>query len=114
MLTNSDLVELTRFRRRLHRRPELSGEEIETARTISTALEGLQADRILTGLGGHGVAGVFDSGAAGPTLMFRAELDGLPIQEISNADWRSEIPGKGHLCGHDGHMTMLLALGRLL
>ncbi|MDT8326275.1 MAG: amidohydrolase [Roseovarius sp.] len=114
MLSNSDLVELTEFRRALHRRPEVSGEEAETARTITTALQAMNPTRIFTGLGGHGVAAEFNSGVAGPTVLFRAELDALPIQEISDATWKSEIPGKGHLCGHDGHMTMLLGLGRLI
>ena len=114
MLTNSDLVELTEFRRALHQKPEVSGEEVETARTIVSALRPLSPSRILTGLGGHGVAALFDSGKPGPTVLFRAELDGLPIEELSDSPWRSQIPGKGHLCGHDGHMTMLLALGRLL
>jgi amidohydrolase len=114
MLTNTDLVELVTFRRDLHRRPELSGEEVETARTIVKALEPMSPSRILTGLGGHGVAAVFDSGVEGPTVLFRAELDALPIQELSDVEWISEVPGKGHLCGHDGHMTMLLALGRLI
>ncbi len=113
-LSNSDLVELTAFRRMLHRFPEISGEERETAARIVAALEPLSPSRILTGLGGHGVAAVFDSGVAGPTVLFRAELDALPIQEINDLDWVSEVPGKGHLCGHDGHMTMLLALGRLV
>ncbi|WP_282095330.1 amidohydrolase [Epibacterium ulvae] len=112
MLTNSDIAELTEFRRALHKRPELSGEEVETAAAIVEALKPLNPDRILKGLGGHGVAAVFDSGVEGPTVLFRAELDALPIQEISDNPWKSEIDGKGHLCGHDGHMTMLLALGR--
>jgi amidohydrolase len=114
MLTNSDLTELTEFRRELHMRPELSGEEVETARLIVAALAPLSPTRVLTGLGGHGVAAVFDSGAVGPTVLFRAELDALPIQELSDASWVSRVAGKGHLCGHDGHMTMLLALGRLI
>lgn len=114
MLTNSDLMELTAFRRDLHRRPEISGEEVETARTIAAALGTLRPAQILTGLGGHGVAAVFEGAEEGPTVLFRAELDALPIQELSEAGWVSEIPGKGHLCGHDGHMTMLLALGRLI
>lgn len=114
MLTNSDILELTAFRRQLHRRPEISGQEKETAATIAAELAGLKPTKLFTGLGGHGVAAVFDSGVDGPTVLFRAELDALPIHEISNADWRSEIDGKGHLCGHDGHMTMLMALGRLL
>ncbi|WP_299949593.1 amidohydrolase [uncultured Ruegeria sp.] len=114
MLSNSDLIELTEFRRQLHRRPELSGEEVETAKSIVGALEPMKPSKILTGLGGHGVAAVFDSAVDGPTVLFRAELDALPIQEISDNPWISEIPGKGHLCGHDGHMTFLLALGRMI
>lgn len=114
MLTNSDLVELTAFRRDLHRRPEISGEEAETARIIVDSLAPLSPTRVLTGLGGHGVAAVFDSGVEGPSVLFRAELDALPIEELSDAPWKSEVSGKGHLCGHDGHMTMLLAFGRLI
>ncbi len=114
MLTNSDIADLTAFRRALHKYPEISGQEAETAKRITAALGPLHPSKILTGLGGHGVAAVFDSGAAGPTVLFRAELDALPIPEISTAPWRSQIEGKGHLCGHDGHMTMLLGLGRLL
>lgn len=114
MLTNSDLVALTAFRRDLHRNPEISGQEVNTARRIVAALEPLIPTKILTGLGGHGVAAVFDSGTDGPTVMFRAELDALPIQEINDIEWLSEVAGKSHVCGHDGHMTMLLALGRML
>ncbi len=115
MLTNSDLIELTDFRRALHRRPEVSGEEVETANTIVAALKPMSPTRILTGLGGHGVAAIFDSGKNGPTVLFRAELDALPIEERNSAiSWLSDIPGKSHTCGHDGHMTMLLALGRMI
>ncbi|MBU2991869.1 amidohydrolase [Octadecabacter sp. 1_MG-2023] len=114
MLTNLDLMELTEFRRELHRYPELSGEEVETARKIADALIPMSPTRVLTGLGGHGVAAVFDSGKDGPTVLFRAELDALPIQECNNIQWSSQISGKSHVCGHDGHMTMLLALGRMI
>ncbi len=115
MLTNSDLVELTQFRRALHRRPEISGEETQTAKTIIEALKPMSPTKIVTGLGGHGVAAVFDSAQDGPTVLFRAELDALPIEERNGEiEWLSEIPGKSHVCGHDGHMTMLLALGRLI
>ncbi|MGB7317477.1 MAG: amidohydrolase [Planktotalea sp.] len=114
MLTNLDLIELTEFRRELHRYPELSGEEVETARKIADALKPLSPTRILTGLGGHGVAAVFDSHNDGPTVLFRAELDALPIEERNDIAWSSMISGKSHVCGHDGHMTMLLALGRMI
>lgn len=109
-LTNQDLVSLIDFRRTLHRFPEISGEEKETAARVVTFLEPLGPGRIVTGLGGHGVAAVFDSGVQGPTFLFRSELDALPIQELSSEPHRSTVPGKGHLCGHDGHSTILTAL----
>ena len=114
MLSNRDLLELSEFRRALHQGPEVSGEEVETARTIAAALEALSPSQIITGLGGHGVAAVFDSCVEGPTVLFRAELDALPIEERNDIPWASQIVGKSHVCGHDGHMTMLLALGRMI
>ncbi len=111
-LTERALTELIYWRRELHRRPELSGEEVETARKVEDYLVAAGADRIITGLGGHGVAATYDGAEPGPTVMFRAELDGLPIEEIANLPHRSTVPGKGHLCGHDGHMATLAALAR--
>ncbi|MBP2558652.1 amidohydrolase [Neorhizobium galegae] len=111
-LTNQDVIELTAWRRKLHAMPEVSGEEVATAVEVQGFLADTRPDRIVTGLGGMGVAVVYDSGIAGPTVLFRAELDALPIEEVGMPDHRSKIPGKGHMCGHDGHMTMLAALGR--
>ncbi|WP_134496638.1 amidohydrolase [Microvirga pakistanensis] len=111
-LTNQDVIELTEWRRGLHRHPEVSGEEFETARTVEALLVSAGADTIVTGIGGHGVAGIFAGHEPGPTVMVRAELDALPIEEISEAPHRSHIPGKAHLCGHDGHMAILAALAR--
>lgn len=113
-LSNSDIIDLTAFRRDLHRRPEVSGHEVETARTIAAALTDWSPDTVLTGLGGHGVAAVYDSGLPGPTVMIRSELDALPILELGDLPHASEVPGKGHLCGHDGHSTILLGVARLL
>ncbi|KNX40663.1 putative hydrolase YxeP [Roseovarius tolerans] len=113
-LTNSDITELTALRHDLHRHPEISGEEDETARRITTALEAAPPDRLLTGLGGHGVAAVYAGAESGPAVLFRCELDALPIEELGNLPHRSTRPGKGHLCGHDGHMTVLMGLARLL
>lgn len=101
---------LTRLRHDLHQYPELSGDERETAACMTELLRGIGADRVLTGLGGHGVAAVFDSGQAGPTVGIRCELDGLPIQELGTHPYVSKVPGKGHLCGHDGHMAMVLGV----
>lgn len=112
--TEQDLRELTAFRRELHRYPELSGEEERTARRVCDMLAPTAPDRVLTGLGGHGVAAVYDSGKPGPTILFRSELDALPIQELGGVDHRSTVPGKAHLCGHDGHSTILLGMARIL
>lgn len=114
MLTNADITALIDWRHMLHRFPEVSGQERETAARVVAALAPLLPDQVITGLGGHGVAAVFCAAEPGPTVMFRAELDALPIEELSTALHRSCVPGTGHLCGHDGHMTILLGLARLI
>ncbi|WP_201863297.1 amidohydrolase [Microvirga soli] len=114
VLTNQDMVELVAFRRKLHSKPELSRQEADTAREVQAFLKATHPDWALTDLGGHGIAAVYEGREPGPTVMVRAELDGLPIQEISDAPHRSATPGKGHLCGHDGHMAILAALAREL
>lgn len=114
LLGEDDLRELIAFRHRLHQHPELSGEEFETARRVRDMLAATSPDEVIPGLGGHGLAAVYDSGKAGRTVMFRAELDALPIQELGEAPHRSLVAGKAHLCGHDGHATILLGLARVL
>jgi amidohydrolase len=113
-LSDQDLHALTAWRRALHRAPELSGAEIETAREVRRFLEPTGPDRIIDKLGGHGLAFLYDGEAPGPTVLFRAELDALPIEEVSTFAHRSATPGRGHLCGHDGHMAILAAVARSL
>ncbi len=115
MLTNSDLEQLAQWRRDLHRHPELSGQEEETASRVVKMLEPTGPDTILTKLGGHGVAAIYASGEQGPTVMLRCELDGLPIEEVNpDLPHLSQVSGQGHLCGHDGHMAILAATARWL
>lgn len=109
-LTNKDMLDLVELRHDLHHHPEISGEEKETARRIRNFLAQAKPDRLLADLGGHGVAAVYDSGKSGPAILIRSELDALPIHEKSEVDYRSGTDGKGHLCGHDGHSTILTAL----
>jgi len=109
-MTPGRLAPLVALRHELHRFPEISGQEAATAARIADYLSQYDPDDLLTGLGGHGVAAVFEGAADGPTVLIRAELDALPIEELSQADYRSTVPGRGHLCGHDGHMTMVAAL----
>lgn len=113
-LTNRDLIELTDFRHRLHRYPEISGEEERTARQVVEFLSQSHPDAVISDLGGHGVAVVYEGHAPGPTVLFRSELDALPIEEVSGVPHTSLVHGKSHMCGHDGHTTILAAVGRLL
>jgi len=110
-LSQDQLTYLTALRQDLHRQPEVSGDEVQTAARIRVELKKLGADHIWEGFGGTGVAAEFRGLEDGPTVMFRCELDGLPITEISDLPYKSQVPGKGHLCGHDGHMCMVLGLG---
>jgi amidohydrolase len=113
-LTDADLAELAAWRKALHRAPELSGGEAGTAREVLRFLAPTGADRIVTNLGGHGVALVYDGAGPGPTVLIRAELDALPIEEVSTFAHSSAQPGRAHLCGHDGHMAILAAVARRL
>ena len=109
------LDRLEAFYRELHENPELSFQEKQTAERLASALRtaGLE---VTTGVGGHGVVGVLANGA-GPTVMFRADLDGLPIAEATGLPFASKIRAEAqggqaigvmHACGHDLHMTNLV------
>lgn len=113
-LTDDQLAHLVALRHNLHETPEVSGQEHGTAERILQELLRAEADEIWTDLGGHGIAASFDGTADGPTVMIRCELDALPIQEVSDLPYRSKTDGKAHLCGHDGHMAMVLGLGLAL
>ncbi|WPP50533.1 amidohydrolase [Catalinimonas niigatensis] len=105
------LQKVVPLRHELHQHPELSGLEINTAETILNFLESSQPDKVHKNVGGHGLIFTYDSGQTGPHLMFRAELDGLRIQENNQIPHRSRFPKRGHLCGHDGHMSIIAGLG---
>ncbi len=108
------MTSLIEFRRDLHAHPELAHEEHRTAERVVEFLAPLAPDRILTGIGGTGVLVTFDSGAPGPVLLFRSELDALPIVELDVATHGSRHDGVSHKCGHDGHSAILAGLaGRL-
>ncbi len=105
---------LEEIRHYLHQYPELSGQETETADYIAEQLQSLAPDQLIRGLGGMGVAAIFDSGEAGKTLLFRCELDALPIQSIHDKPYRSTRTGIAHQCGHDGHMAIILGLAQAI
>lgn len=102
--------EMADWRHTLHQHPELAYEERWTADFVAEKLKsfGYAPER---GLGGTGVVASLGRGA-GPSVGLRADMDALPIHEQTNLPYASRIPGKMHACGHDGHMTMLLAAAR--
>lgn len=97
----------------MHRHPELSMQEEETARYIADVV-GQWGYEVETGVGRHGIVASLTVGESGKAIGLRADFDALPIQEDNDLDYRSETEGVAHLCGHDGHTTMLLAAGKYL
>lgn len=108
----SDL--LTSFRHELHAHPELAHAEHATAERVVRFMQQFNPTDIATGLGGTGVVVTFDSGVDGPRMLFRCELDALPIVETGVEDYASVELGVSHKCGHDGHMAMIAGLGEAL
>lgn len=108
------LTELVNLRHDLHQNPEIAGEETNTVERTLRFIEKLKPDHIIQNFGGTGLAFIFKGKNPGPRLLFRAELDALPIQETGNPSYKSKTSGKAHLCGHDGHMTILCGLGEKL
>lgn len=102
------------LRKALHRHPELSGAEQQTASTIAEFLTQLQPDTLITGLGGTGVAATFNGQQPGEHWLFRCELDALPITETNEFAHCSTQPGVSHKCGHDGHMAIICGLASQL
>ncbi len=104
---------LADWRRAFHMRPELSGEEQQTARSIAAQLRGLGLT-VKTGVGGYGVLGVLEGNHVGPTIAYRADMDALPIQETRDRPYASLELGVSHACGHDVHMATALGIADLL
>jgi amidohydrolase len=106
--------DLVRVRRQLHANPELSMVEHETAAFVAGELAKLGLDEVRTCIGKTGVLGTLRGGRPGPVTLLRADMDGLPIEELVVAPYRSTRDGAMHACGHDGHVAILLAAARTL
>lgn len=105
---------LKSIRQTLHKHPELSGNEKETAQRIKEFLCGLNKPKIYTDIGGHGIILHYNFNDRGPTILVRGDMDALPIEEQSDTRYKSENLGVSHACGHDGHSTILIGLAREL
>lgn len=104
---------LQQLRRDLHAHPELGYQEQRTAELIAHSLSGWGIP-VVRGLGGTGVVGVVSNGTAARAVGLRADMDALPVTERNSFPHASVERGKMHACGHDGHVTMLLAAARHL
>ncbi|GCE18652.1 M20 metallopeptidase family protein [Dictyobacter kobayashii] len=108
--------DLVAMRRDLHEHPELAFEEVRTAGIVEQRLRALGFE-VQTGIAKTGVVGLLRGGAAGPnarTLAIRADMDALPIDELNTVDYRSQVDGKMHACGHDGHTSIGLTVADIL
>ncbi|MGN6673738.1 MAG: M20 metallopeptidase family protein, partial [Thermomicrobiales bacterium] len=106
--------ELIVTRRDFHMHPEMGLEEVRTSGIVAERLRALGLDEVHTGIGVTGVKGVLRGGKPGKTLLLRADMDALPIEEENDVAYKSQNPGVMHACGHDAHTAMLLGVARLL
>ena len=97
--------QIVALRRDIHREPELGFDTERTVQKVLAALDGLPLD-IETGIAENGIVATL-RGGEGPTVALRADMDALPIEEETGLPFSSEIEGRMHACGHDGHTSML-------
>jgi len=112
----AQMPEMAQLRRDIHAHPELAFEELRTAELIAARLTewGIPVHR---GLGRTGLVGLVhgrDGGACGRAIGLRADMDALPMTELNRFEHASRHQGRMHGCGHDGHVTILLAAAREL
>lgn len=102
-----------KIRRDFHRYPELGFQEFRTAGMVADELNTLGLE-VWSGVAKTGVVALLDSGRPGPTALLRFDMDALPIQEQTGAEYASTNPGVMHACGHDGHTAIGLSVARIL
>ncbi|MCB2133492.1 MAG: amidohydrolase, partial [Rhodobacteraceae bacterium] len=106
--------EMQGWRRWLHQHPELGFDCHETAAFVAERLREFGVDEIHEGIARTGLVAIINGQGEGPTIGLRADMDALPIEETTGAEYASTRPGKMHACGHDGHTTMLLGAAKYL
>ncbi len=106
--------DMAAWRQHLHANPELTFECYETAAFVAARLREFGVDEIHEGIAKTGIVAIINGRAPGPTIGLRADMDALPLTEITGLPYASKNPGKMHACGHDGHTTMLLGGARYL
>ena len=108
--------EITAWRRDIHQNPELLFDVERTAGVVAEKLRAFGCDEVVEGIGRTGVVGIIKGRetGSGRVVGIRADMDALPMTEITGKPWASRTPGKMHACGHDGHTAMLLGAARYL
>ncbi|MBV7393613.1 M20 aminoacylase family protein [Mameliella sediminis] len=106
--------EMAGWRRHLHMHPELSLDCHDTAAFVAARLRDMGVTEIHEGIATSGLVAVIKGQGDGPVTGLRADMDALPMQEETGAEWASTVPGRMHACGHDGHTAMLLGAARYL
>jgi amidohydrolase len=101
------------LRRALHQHPELAFEEVWTAATLAGRMRALGLP-VSEGLGGTGVLALLVGARPGPTLLIRADMDGLPIAETTGRPYASRLPDRSHACGHDAHSAVVAGVVEVL
>ena len=109
-------AEITEWRRDFHENPELLYDTVRTSKIVSEKLNSFGCDVVKTGIGRTGVVAVIKgrNDSKGKVIGLRADMDALPIKEITGLDYSSKNDGKMHACGHDGHTAMLLGAAKYL
>ena len=113
----SELYEhIKSWRHHIHQNPELLYDTIHTSKFVETKLKEFGCDEVITGIGRTGVVAIIKGkeNKSGEVIGLRADMDALPIQEQTNLDYASKVPGIMHACGHDGHTAMLLGAAKYL
>ncbi|MFC7308199.1 M20 family metallopeptidase [Streptomyces monticola] len=105
--------ELTALRHALHREPEVGLQLPLTQAKVLAALDGLPLE-ITTGQALGSVVAVLRGGRPGPAVLLRGDMDALPLQELADVPYKSQIDGVMHACGHDQHVAILVGAARLL
>ncbi len=105
--------DIVALRRDIHREPELGFDTKKTAEKVLGALDGLPLE-VQTGVAENGIVATLRGKDGGPTVGLRADMDALPIHEETGLPFASEIEGKMHACGHDGHTSMLVGAAHAL
>lgn len=110
----SSLFDYTKsMRRDFHQHPELGFQEVRTAGIVAQELNRLGLE-VSTGIAKTGVVALLEGAKSGPVRLVRFDMDALPIQEESSAEYASEVAGVMHACGHDGHVAIGLTVAKLL